>query len=184
MAEEYDRSIVPPEVLQGMADEAADREAIRAKLAAEVQKLLAASEAAPVPPIGTVEISIGAVRLSLYCWACREVHTLLAERVEVLVYSLVALAGGGEYAMTDDLQDPPALCLLEAIRAGESSKGYLEHVEQGIACRIAATADAPKDPERDLIEHVNVSCDRCGDLGTHMIDGALLCDECAKDAAR
>jgi hypothetical protein len=152
----------------------------------EAQELAAATdspEEVEVPQLGTVEITIGAVRLSLFCWACNGVHSLLAEQVEVLVYTLCGWIADidTDTARAVDVDLVP-LCLLEAIEGGGSAEGYAEHVEQGIACRIYASTDA-RPIEQDE-PGPNLACDRCGDLARHMIAGALLCDECAKDAVR
>ena len=107
--------------------------------------------------LGTVELDIGAppvtvgvIRIRLYCWPHRAVHTLESADVERAVYALGAMAADSYAAGMDDQRRgvtealvPDLMCLLDVLESTHTDEGYREHVEQGITGRTHAPEWTP-----------------------------------------
>lgn len=108
-------------------------------------------------PVGTVEVSIGVVRLRLFCWPHNCVHTLAAEQVEQLVYTLGVMAVDQRSAhlayqllgLADDDYLATPDCPLTVLRLGHDAEAYAEHVEQGVDARAESQEFVCGDPHTD-----------------------------------
>lgn len=85
-------------------------------------------------------------RLRLYCWPCKDVHTIELADVERIVYALGAAElvsyqsgfdDGGPLNEPTRLPDDPPTCHLVTLRHAADIEVFAEHVEQGVACREA-----------------------------------------------
>lgn len=83
-------------------------------------------------------------RVNLYCYPHQKTHPVPIPDVERIYYALAGAEGVARkdgYAMADSGLDEPEddiECPLATLVRSKSSEGFLEHVEQGIACREAS----------------------------------------------
>jgi hypothetical protein len=79
--------------------------------------------------------------MQLYCWNHNMVHPFAPGEAERIVYALTGMLSTAESSEPLDnppYGDPKLVCPREALALAQDSECYLEHVEQGVACRRAA----------------------------------------------
>jgi hypothetical protein len=78
---------------------------------------------------------------ALYCWTHRTVHPFTTDEVEQVVYALTGALADQETIGALN-KEPVMTCPRDALSWARDGEGYLEHVEQGVACREDAEVGA------------------------------------------